>query len=276
MDRYTLYHRDGIDRSYRHTGFTLIELLVVIAIIAILAALLLPALASAKRKAQEIKCTSNLKQLSLSAIMYQNDNGKGIGYTSENELWMSTLLQNYANVNAVRLCPIAQDVTTTGGENPPGDAAHAWNYTTATNLTNPTGSYSMNGWFYTDDIIMPPASYPGLHFTKDTSVQNTTQTPMFVDGIFPDLWPMETDKPPSDLYVGQPDPTSGGYMGRCCIARHGGSGLKIHGINPIKPIPNNSTVKIAFADGHADSIQLPNLWTLVWHNGGWQTPSPLP
>lgn len=73
----------------RKAGFTLIELLVVIAIIAVLAALLLPTLTNAKRKAFQTGCISNLRQTQAALQMWVDDNNEWLppGQGSTFGLW---------------------------------------------------------------------------------------------------------------------------------------------------------------------------------------------
>ncbi len=120
----------GNGRKKLRRAFTLIELLVVIAIIAILAAMLLPALANAKKKATGIACINNLKQLTLAAHIYAGDFRDAIPPNALNNLnsWVTTTsgagvanIPDYSNVDLIRKCVLYPYDNSVGIYQCPGD-----------------------------------------------------------------------------------------------------------------------------------------------------------
>ena len=204
-------------------AFTLIELLVVIAIIAILAAILFPVFAKVREKARQTSCTSNLKQLGLAFMQYQQDSDEYLPPTfyGTAQCWAGKIYP-YVKSAGVYHCP---DDSTGTYKPAVGNAAVPVSYAMNNDLT-PGSQGTIFGPSYTLAHFNAPANIVMLFEVTGAPVDVTTPDESSVNGttappsrfLSAAGWGIESSATPNT-----PATLGGGHWGGGSGAGDGGS-----------------------------------------------------
>jgi prepilin-type N-terminal cleavage/methylation domain-containing protein/prepilin-type processing-associated H-X9-DG protein len=264
-------------------AFTLVELLVVIGIIAVLVSILMPALTRARNQAATVQCLSNLRQLQQAQAMYNLEfKNRMIPAVTVGQLWHVVLKQYLgSSLNAklskdertgdkIYLCPMASEQPD-GAKNSPADSpfeAYMTTYFTGGSKAFGTvrSSYGINRYMQdpepSDKAAAPPKFPPTgnqfryFHYfykydqrvpVSYLTLANSTKMgdiPMFFDSRWRETDPENNDE---DYWRDNIPANSQSPIADVANKRHG------------------KVTNVAFADGSARTIPLPELWELRWH-----------
>jgi len=281
-------------RTTANHAFTRIDLGVVIAITMALVILVILSLTGSGNSklpkpnvqtVQSLQCLENLKRLAAAQLLYAEDNlGKFcpsyLDYDSValSNIWMGALANYHGRTNGVWLCPSA---TNTPPKTYTGTADSPWTFRDRESGATTQGSYAINGYLGLGRNYKKPKKVSlkmSNVFHEQSAVKRPALTPVFCDAIYWNCCLEEFDAPPRNLYQPQGVVLAPGAFKRVqtqFIARHG----DFPAYEAPRELPSEflpGAINLAFVDGHAETVQLENLWTLYWHKNWDPNQVPLP